>query len=83
VRAPAQPLSSFQHRQLHIPFRHPSYDDCNNVLFKLHAADLDNDGQPSLFAQFAIDACGVIVGNYVGQAWLSLLRDGSNLAIAQ
>jgi hypothetical protein len=78
VRAPAQPPSSSQHRQLHILFRHPGYDDRNNVLFKLHASDLDNDGQPGLFAQFAIDACAVIAGNYVGRGWLSLLRNGSD-----
>lgn len=56
VRALAQPPFSFHHRQVHIVFRYPSYDDCNDVLFKLHAADLDNDGQPSLLAQCAIDA---------------------------
>jgi hypothetical protein len=78
VRAPAQPPSASQHRQLHILFRHPGYDDCNNVLVKLHASDLDNDGQPGLFAQFAIDACAVIAGNCVGRGWLSLLRDGSD-----
>jgi hypothetical protein len=78
VRAPAQPPSSSLHRQLHILFRHPGYDDCNNVLFKLHASDLDKDGQPGLFAQFAIDACAVIAGNYVGRGWLSLSRDGSD-----
>jgi hypothetical protein len=78
VRAPTQPPSASQHRQLHILFRHPGYDDCNNVLFKLHASALDNDGQPGLFAQFAIDVCVVIAGNYVGRGWLLLLRDGSD-----
>jgi hypothetical protein len=62
VRAPTQPPSASQHRQLNILFRHPGYDDCNNVLFKLHVSALDNDGQPGLFAQFAIDVCVVIAG---------------------
>jgi hypothetical protein len=34
VRAPAQPPLSTQRRHLQILFRHPGYDDGNNVLFK-------------------------------------------------
>jgi hypothetical protein len=78
VRPPAQPPSSSQRRQLHILFRHPGYDDSNNVLSKLHASDVDNDGKPGLFAQFAIDACAMIAGNDVGRGWLSLLREGGD-----
>ncbi|KAH5617688.1 hypothetical protein HBI23_250830 [Parastagonospora nodorum] len=78
VRAPAQPPSSSQHRQLHILFRHPSYDDGSNVLFKLQAPDADDHGQPGLLAQFTIDACTIIVGDCAGsRGWLSLSRDGS------
>jgi hypothetical protein len=77
VRAPTQPPSPPQHRQLQILFRHPGYDDGNNVLFKLQAPDTDGDGQPGLFAQFAIDACAIIAGNRAGRGWLSLSRDGS------
>jgi hypothetical protein len=77
VRAPAQLPLPPQYRQLHILFRHPGYDDGNNVLFKLHAPDTDDDGQPGLFAQLAIDACAVIAGDCAGRGWLSLLRDGS------
>jgi hypothetical protein len=77
VRAPTQPPLSTQHRQLQILFRHPGYDDGNNVLFKLQAPDTDDDGQPGLYAQLAIDACAIITGDYAGRGWLSLLRDDS------
>ncbi|KAH6383612.1 hypothetical protein HBI60_256340 [Parastagonospora nodorum] len=56
LRAPTQPPSSIQRRQLQILFRHPGYDDDNNVLFKLQAPDTDDHGQPGLLAQFAIEA---------------------------
>jgi hypothetical protein len=75
VRAPTQPPSSTQHRQLQILFRHPGYDDGNNVLFKLQAPDTDDDGQPGLYAQLAIDACAIVTGDFAGRGWLSLLRD--------
>jgi len=74
VQRPEPPLRE----QLHILFLHPSYDDNNNVLFKLHAPDTDQNGQPGLFAQFAIDACAVIAGDCAGRGWLSLSRDGSD-----
>ncbi|KAH5617776.1 hypothetical protein HBI23_250150 [Parastagonospora nodorum] len=60
LRAPTQPPSSIQRRQLQILFRHPGYDDDNNVLFKLQAPDTDDHGQPGLLAQFAIEACTAI-----------------------
>lgn len=77
IRAPAPPPSAPSHPQLQILFRHPGYDDGNNVLFKLHASDIDDNGQPGLYAQLALDACTVIAGNCAGKCWLSLLRDGS------
>jgi hypothetical protein len=80
LRAPTKPPSPLQHRQLPILFRHPGYDDGSNVLFRLQAPDTDDDGQPGLLAQFAIDACVIIAGDYAGgRGWLSLLRDGSAL----
>jgi hypothetical protein len=60
--ASAQRPSFSQRQQLHILFRHPRYDDGNNVLFKLHVSDTDNDGQ------FATDACAVIAGDCVGRS---------------
>jgi len=77
VRAPTQSPLAPPHRELYILFLHPGYDDSNNVLFKLHAPDTDEDGRPGLFAQFAVDACAIVAGDYAGQGWLSLLRDGS------
>ncbi|KAH6134182.1 hypothetical protein HBI68_248550 [Parastagonospora nodorum] len=38
----------------------------SNVLFKLQAPDTDEYGQPGLLAQFAIDACTIIAGEYTG-----------------
>lgn len=69
-----------QHRQ--ILFRHPGYDDSNNVLFKLDANDTEtDDGSPAqhpdrsgIYAQFALDACAIIAGNRT-DGWLSTLRD--------
>ncbi|KAF2820871.1 hypothetical protein CC86DRAFT_374153 [Ophiobolus disseminans] len=78
LRAPTRPPSPPQYRQVQILFRHPGYDDDNNVLFKLQASDIDDHGQPGLFAQFAIDACAIIAGDYAcGRGRLSLSRDGS------
>ncbi|KAF2621125.1 hypothetical protein BU25DRAFT_483989, partial [Macroventuria anomochaeta] len=54
----------------------PSYNDGNNVLFKLHAPNTDDNGQPGFFAQLAIDACAVIAEDYADQGWLLLSRDG-------
>jgi hypothetical protein len=54
-RAPTQPLSPLQRQQLQILLRHPGHDD---------APDTDDHGQPSFLAQFAIDACTTIAGDY-------------------
>jgi hypothetical protein len=43
--ASAQWSLSSKHRHLHILFRHPGYDDGNNVLFKLHVPNTDKDEQ--------------------------------------
>ena len=65
-------------------FRHPGYDDSNNVLFKLHASDTAptccRDGEPAqhrgpgLYAQFALDACAIVADNRT-DGWLSSDRD--------
>ncbi|KAJ9634073.1 hypothetical protein H2199_009104 [Coniosporium tulheliwenetii] len=90
VRAPTLPPIVLQPpRRWQILFRHPGYDDSNNVLFKLHAPDTDVDSsndddddnaddnatrRPGLYAQLALDACAVIAGNRT-DGWLSPLRD--------
>jgi hypothetical protein len=81
ARAPAQAPSPppLQQPWLRILFRHPGYDDSNNVLFKLHAPDANNDGHPGLYAQLALDACVIVTGNSDSRGWLSLSRDGSNM----
>ncbi|KZM18263.1 uncharacterized protein EKO05_0003198 [Ascochyta rabiei] len=76
VRAPTQVPSPAQHQQLQILFRHPGYNDSSNVLFRLQATDRENDGQPGLFAQLALDACTIVAGDRGRQGWLSLSRDG-------
>jgi hypothetical protein len=50
LRAPTQPPSPLQRRQLQILFRNPAYDDGSNVLFKLQAPDTEGHGQPGLLA---------------------------------
>ncbi|CAE7222155.1 hypothetical protein PTNB73_10458 [Pyrenophora teres f. teres] len=90
ARPPAPPPSlpdSPPPRQ--ILFRHPGYDDSNNVLFKLHAIDAatvsSHDGEEGtpqrpgtlalgLYAQFALDACAIFAGNRFN-GWLSTLRN--------
>jgi hypothetical protein len=88
ARPPAPPPSLPKlPRRHHILFRHPGYDDSNNVLFKLYAIDAATDGThngeerasqrpgPSgLYAQFALDACAIIAGNRFN-GWLSTLRN--------
>jgi hypothetical protein len=85
VHAPISPPVILQPpRRWQIFFRHPGYDDNNNVLFKLHTpdtvADTSNDHNSDatrssgLYAQFALDACAVIAGNRT-DGWLSPLRD--------
>lgn len=88
VRAPTSfpPIPKLQ-RGGQIFFRHPSYDDSNNILFKLYATDTDTgDSHVSeqeaphrpdlsgLYARFALDACAVIAGN-CNDGWLSTWRD--------
>jgi hypothetical protein len=79
ISSTLQPPSRF-----FIFFRHPGYDDSNNVLFKLHASDTatacSRDGEPAqpsragLYAQFALDACAIIADNR-NDGWLSTDRD--------
>ncbi|KAH6510836.1 hypothetical protein HBI81_252900 [Parastagonospora nodorum] len=88
ARPPAPPpsLPKIQRRH-HILFRHPGYDDSNNVLFKLYAIDAATDGAHNseegasqqlgtsgLYAQFALDACAIIAGNRFN-GWLSTSRN--------
>ncbi|KAF1993929.1 hypothetical protein P154DRAFT_448872 [Amniculicola lignicola CBS 123094] len=58
-----------------ILFHHPGYDDSSNVLLKLFASDV---GQTStargLYAQYALQACGVVAGNR-WDGWLSEAKD--------
>ena len=88
ARPPAQPPSLPKlPRRHHVLFRHPGYDDSNNVLFKLYAIDAATDGTHNgeegasqrpetsgLFAQFALDACAIIAGNRFN-GWLSTSRN--------
>ncbi|KAG9193944.1 hypothetical protein G6011_03979 [Alternaria panax] len=82
---PPAPLPSLPKvpRRRHILFRHPGYDDSNNVLFKLFTTAGSHDGEEeasqrpvtsSLHAQFALDACAVLAGNR-SNGWLSTSRN--------
>ncbi|XPS81862.1 hypothetical protein M3J09_013787 [Ascochyta lentis] len=77
VRAPIEGPSPTQQPQLLIHFRHPGYSDSSNVLFRLQATDRDDEGEPGLLAQLALDACAIVAGNPGVVGWLSLSRDGS------
>ncbi|KAF2728377.1 hypothetical protein EJ04DRAFT_591703 [Polyplosphaeria fusca] len=58
-----------------ILFRHPGYGDSNNVLLKLFAPDIGQDSAGrGLYAQYALHACGIIVGNR-WDGWLSEVKD--------
>ena len=58
-----------------ILFHHPGYDDSNNVLLKLFAPDLgQNSTGCGLYAQYALEACGIITGNR-WEGWLSEVKD--------
>jgi hypothetical protein len=88
ARPPAPPPSLPKPpRRHHILFRHPGYDDSNNVLFKLYAIDAatvgSHDGEEEasrrpgtsgLYAQFALDACAILAGNRFN-GWLSTSRN--------
>ena len=54
--------------------RHPGYNDANNTLLKLYAPDGHDTGACGLWAQYALDACGIVVGNRT-DGWLSETRD--------
>ena len=66
----------------HIIFRHPFYDDSHNILLRLFASDstIDPAGR-GLYAQFALDACGIIAGNR-WDGWLSESKDPAITATA-
>lgn len=77
---PAAPPSKSTHISTHdrqILFRHPWYNDSNNVLLRLFAPDSVTDvvGR-GLYAQFALDACGIIAGNR-WDGWLSESKDAT------
>jgi hypothetical protein len=88
VREPPTPLATPAHvlkPYRRILFRHPSYDDSNNVFLKLFAsnptANVTDAVGCGLYAQFALDACGVIAGNRWDR-WLSKLKDPAITATA-
>lgn len=61
------------HRQ--ILFRHPGYNEPNNVLFKLFAPDVGQDyTNRGLYAEYALQACGIVAGNR-WDGWLSEAKD--------
>ena len=62
-----------------ILFRHPWYDDSNNVLLKLFAPD--PAAGRGLYAQYALEACGIVAGNR-WDGWLSESKDPAIAAIA-
>ena len=78
AREPAVPPTASLIESREILFRHPFYGDSNNVLLKLFASDPMTDGAGAaglgLYAQFALDACGVIAGNR-WDGWLSESKD--------
>jgi HNH endonuclease len=65
-----------------ILFRHPGYDDSNNVLLKLFAPDpAAGASSRGLYAQYALEACGTIAGNR-WDGWLSESKDPAVATIA-
>ncbi|KAH7111789.1 hypothetical protein B0J11DRAFT_598420 [Dendryphion nanum] len=61
------------HRQ--ILFRHPGYNEPNNVLFKLFAPDVGQDyTSRGLYAEYALQAYGIVAGNR-WDGWLSEAKD--------
>jgi hypothetical protein len=72
IREPLTPPAAPPVVHPQILFRHPGYDDSNNVLLKLRATDSVAGGaRHGLYAQFALEACGIIAGNR-WDGWLSL-----------
>jgi HNH endonuclease len=77
---PATPARTLP--RCHIIFRHPFYDDSHNILLRLFASDSTTDAAGrGLYAQFALDACGVITGNR-WDGWLSESKDPAITATA-
>ncbi|KAI9861275.1 MAG: hypothetical protein M1813_005448 [Trichoglossum hirsutum] len=75
IREPSEPLAIPGTPNRQIRFRHPGYDDSNNVLLKLFAPDLgQNSTDRGLYAQYALEACGIISGNR-WDGWLSEVKD--------
>ncbi|KAH7111094.1 hypothetical protein B0J11DRAFT_498739 [Dendryphion nanum] len=78
AREPCEPPAvsarlGIPHRQ--ILFRHPGYNEPNNVLFKLFAPDVAQGytGR-GLYAEYALQACGIVAGNR-WDGWLSEAKD--------
>ena len=78
AREPSEPPAIPAHAgtpNRQILFRHPGYGDSNNVLLKLFAPDLgQNSTGRGLYAQYALEACGIIAGNR-REGWLSEVKD--------
>ncbi|EGX87738.1 hypothetical protein CCM_09360 [Cordyceps militaris CM01] len=80
ARTPSTPpkISSILANQQDIIFRHPGYDDDNNVLLKLFAPDARPSSSASssigLHAGYALTVCGIVAGNR-WDGWLSERRD--------
>lgn len=83
VREPSEPpvvptRNGTQNRQ--ILFRHPGYANSTNVLFRLFTPDSgQNLTGPGLYAQYALEACGIVAGNR-WDGWLSEAREADTSA---
>ncbi len=61
----------------YILFRHPEYDDVNNVLLRLLTLNSAADEvTQSLYAQYTLNACEIIAGNRWNE-WLSKSKNSS------
>lgn len=85
AREPSEPLAvptrnETQNRQ--ILFRHPGYADPTNVLFRLFTPDSGpNLTGSGLYAQYALEACGIVAGSR-WDGWLSEAQEaGASAAI--
>jgi hypothetical protein len=67
AREPSEPPAIPTHAgtpNRQILFRHPGYDNSNNVLLKLFTPDLGQDLKGHcLYVQYALEACAIIAGN--------------------
>ncbi|CAI6225632.1 unnamed protein product [Periconia digitata] len=71
----------FRGSRRQIFFRHPRYHNSNNVLLKLFAPDVGQSSQNySLYAGYALQACGIIAGN-CWDRWLLEARDSNSSAL--